>query len=240
MDKFITTIKKAIPLRAHVVKAVIFGAAWFFLPFWIFFLIALYMYFVPFFRPIKLLLPFAVLIFFSIAEPAGLPFAVLLSLVFYLILGIKDLIFIGRKSAHEILVLAIMFLTFIKFFAKFDNWGTVAGFVWMIVIAAVFFFLINEFLRFADRPDSSGGARIPPSIIAGISAIIIWQISLVALLLPINFFYQSALVFLTATMLMELAADYSAGILIKDKVLISFSIFFSFLVVILGLAQWGL
>ncbi len=227
--------------KREIIKALVFGAAWLILPFWVFLLVALYLYFFPFFRPFDLFLPFAILIFFAAIEPTGTLFALLLGVIFYLILGIKDLIFIGRKSAYEVLSLILMFLALMKFFSKFDSWGDPGAFFWIFLLAAIFFFLAKDFLRNSGKAGAeTRSAAISPSLAAGISAMVFLQISIATLFLPLNLLYQSALVFLMVAITLELAFDYSAEALSRRKILISFSIFFSFLVVILGAAQWGL
>lgn len=237
-------LKKIFPLRGAIGaawQAVFFAAAWLFLPFWLFLLAALYLYFIPFFGSFRLFWPFAVLIFFSAMEsPAFFP-AVLFGAIFYLILGIKELAFMGRKSAYEILVMTLAFFALIKFFEKFDSWESWPAFVWAVVLAAAFFLLARGFLKFSAAADARAlAAGFPASLAAAVSAVVLWQFTLAALFLPINFLYQAAAAFLVAAISLELVSDYSSGLLTRRKALIAASVFLSFMAVIMGLAQWTL
>jgi hypothetical protein len=232
-------IKSVISLRGLLFRAVVFGAAWLWLPFWLFLIIALYLYLAPLFRPAKFALPFLILLIFAAIEPPNVWLAVLFSSLFYLILGIKDLILIERRSAYEILVLTMFFFMAVKFFSRFDNWGSGAAFFYAALFGAVSFFLARDFLDYSCLPDPSDAyAGKRRDIFSGLLALMVWQFSLAALFLPLNFWYQSAIIFLAASVFLELGIGYLGKKSVRRASLVGFSVFFVVLVIILGSANW--
>lgn len=233
---------KSIFGRIHwslALKAAIFSLGWFFLPFWAFLLIALYFYFSPLFRPLTLALPFSLLILFAAAEPKGVPLAVFFAVLFYLILGIKDLILINRKESYEALVLLLSFLMFVTFFVRLDGGIDLRALPYSLATVTAFVFLALCFLRY-DLGFEEKNVRRRRNIALGLTGILLWQISLAALFLPINFLYQAAILFLAAAMALTLMADYFANRLSRQRILVDFSIALVVLVFILGSASWGL
>src|ERR1700722_12935955 len=103
---------KSISKQIHwslLARAALFALFWFFLPFWLFFLLALYLYFIPFFQERTLPVPFFILLLLTFIESPGIFFAVIFGLLFYYLLLIKNLVLIDRKSGYELFVLAITF-----------------------------------------------------------------------------------------------------------------------------------
>ncbi|MDO8536749.1 MAG: hypothetical protein Q7R94_00695 [bacterium] len=237
-----------------VLKSAAFGASWFFLPLWAFLVLAFYFYFIPLFKPLELSPPFFLTIFFAAIEPANVWLAIFFAVIFYLILGVKDLIFINRKSSYEVLALLLLFLTFIKFFSHFDSWDGNSAFFGAFFVSLVFFLLAEGFLRYGSSPEFSSGEmdvenKLPlerlvkikfAKIAAGIMAFCIYALILVLLFLPMNFLYQSALLLVVAAILFEFLIDYGQGTLVRKKLISGLSIFFVFLVIILESAQWTL
>ncbi len=222
-----------------VLRAAVFAIAWLYLPFWLFLLIVLYLYLSPLFQPLKLALPFLLLLFFTAAEPATVWRAVFFAVLFALILGIKDLIFIERKSAYEILILLLLFPLYIIFFSHFDSWQGFSPFASSLLISLVFFFLCRGFLRYGKDPSFDNIPRAA-SVAVGITSLMVWQLALAMLFLPISFLYQSAIAFLATVLLLEAIFHYIERSLVRERILLHFSVFFIFLVIILGSAHWGL
>jgi hypothetical protein len=71
------------------------------LPFWLFLIVALYLYFVPITGAHKVSAPFFVLLLISLFESQGILDAIIFAAIFYFILLIKDLLIIDRRSAYE-------------------------------------------------------------------------------------------------------------------------------------------
>jgi|GEM_PF-612936 len=224
-------------------RAVLFGAAWLILPFWAFSILALYLYFVPLFQPLKLGVPFATLLFFTYTLTPNIWFAILLLVIFYLILGMKDLILIDRIAAYEILVLLLLFLVFFGFFSWVTNLGIRSAPFKAVLPAGLFFFLARGFLYYPDSPPPL--LRVRKSgrwefLFIGLGAFMIWQLSLVLLFLPMSFFYQSALLFLVTLFFLELFPYHLRGELSRERILVNFSTFFILGTVILAAIEWSI
>src|SRR5882724_5769539 len=118
---------KSITGRIHwflLAKAAIFGFGWLVLPAWLFFALAAGLYFIPFFRPQKLLIPFLLVLGFALKAPVNFWAAIFLGCVFYCLLGIKDLVFIDRAAAYEVLVFLLAFLYIFAFFGVWNSWNS--------------------------------------------------------------------------------------------------------------------
>ena len=104
---------KSISRRIHwslLLRAGVFGFAWLLLPFSLFVLVALYLYFSPLAQSRGLAWSFFVLLLLMFLEPVGPLFAVIFGAIFFYILLIKEFVLIDRASAHEVTVLALSFL----------------------------------------------------------------------------------------------------------------------------------
>ncbi len=234
----LTSITKRIhwPL---LIKAAAFGFSWFILPFWLFLVIGIYFYFVPLFRPKDLAFPFAALIFFAYTEERSFLLAVLFAALFYLIIGVKDLILINRQSAKEVLSLLFALFLAVKFFSFADSWNrtSILGYSF---IASIFVFFLAKLFITSDL--ASGRETANKKTIISLLAVsfFIWQMFLVLVYLPLNFLYQSAIFIVTATIFLELFSDHIRSVLTRRKILLHFSIFLVFVATILVSAQWAL
>ena len=70
--------------------------------------------------------------------------------------------------------------------------------------------------------------------------ILMWQLIIVGLFLPLDFLYQSAIVFLLAAILIDLVPQYVFGELTRAKVLATGTVLFSLLVIVAASARWTL
>ena len=222
-----------------VLKAASFAAAWLILPTWLFLIIAIYLYFFPPFHSLRLILPFLILIFFSLTQASNVWLASFFGILFYLIIAIKDFSFIKRAEAYEMLIFLLLFGMSLRFFAYFGSWDDWSGFLYAFMVSAIFFLLSRGFLRFRAAYE---GNELPPKVMEklALGTLLLWQLFIVILVLPLNFLYQTALLFLISTILFETIFDHVSQKLSKKRILFNFSIIFSFLVVILGSARWNL
>ncbi|MBI3588793.1 MAG: hypothetical protein HY093_00020 [Candidatus Liptonbacteria bacterium] len=236
-----------------VVKALIFGGAWLVLPFWLFLLIASYFYFVPLFKPLKFIRPFS--IFLVLISPlfakASLGLAAVTACIFFLILGVKDLVFVNRKPKYEIAIYLIYLLLFWVFFSSFENWlgtGVVFG---SLGLAAVFFLLTRSFLNYEEilNPVSlemgvRGGSNLEgrkgegvysrETLAAVFVALLVWQLVWVLLFLPFNRIYQTATVFLMVVLVLETILAHFNHSLTRKRLLVNFTAIFVFMVLTLA------
>lgn len=228
------TTKIALSVRVLLIKAIALGLSWLVLPFWVFLALAAYFYLVPFFQPFKLFIPFLLIIAASVIVPYGFWFAVFLSVLFFLLLGIKNLILINRFENHQLMVFLILFLMFFGFFWHFENWQRWLTSLISLGIGLSFMFLFDEL---ADYTKENDGRK--KMFVSGLGAFLIWQVAMAVLFLPLNYFYQTALLFLFSVMLTDILIEYLAGKLDRTKILWDFSIFFVITVVMLASANWG-
>ncbi len=234
MEVRLRSISRTIPWSLTL-KAAVFGAAWLWLPFWLFLLLALGLYFVPLFNPGRLWWPFAAAIFFAALLAPNLWAALFLAGLFYMILGIKDLIFIRRAEAYQALVFLLFALAYLNFFARFGRTGA-AGLLpaslGLLLLAAL---LGKSLLRYGAAEET----RFPqdPLLIALLSFLLgAW--ALVLVFLPLNFFFQSAILLLGTVSAFELLLAYRVRVLSRQEILLHLSVFLSFLALALAGNTW--
>jgi len=220
-----------------LLKAAVFGLSWRIFPFPIFLLVALGLYLIPLFEPGKLILPFFLTLCLSAVLVPSFWAALVLAALFFFIMGIKDLILVNRGSAYETLTFLLLFLALLNFFARFDSWDSFLALVFASVLAIVFGFLlrgaVNYSLSFPEEKD-----RKKTDILVSLAAFLFWQAEITLLFLPLNFFYQTALLFLATVILVEIVIDHFSGSLTRAKMLSYFSFLFAFVAVILAGNTW--
>ncbi len=236
MEEKLKSISKTIPWSLAL-KAAAFGLGWYILPFWSFLLLGLGMYFIPLFQPVRLLLPFLLAVSFAAVLPYSPWAAVMLGVIFFFILGIKDLIFIRRGAAYETLVFLLLFLIFLNYFARFSVWNDWAGLALGILAAAASAFLLRGFILYRV-PAAGEWTRRKRFLLFSLAGLLLWQWQTVLLFLPLNFFYQTAILFLGAVALIELFLAYAQEELTKRKILVHFSFFFVLSSFILAANSW--
>jgi len=237
---------RSISKRIHwslILRALIFTAAWLLLPFWLFFFVALYLYFVPFFQSSRLAIPFFALVLLCLFTGSSVAFGIIFGLIFYLILLIKDLIVIDRRPAYEVVVLALSFFLFRELYMRFPGGATGGALFSSLFAALVFALLLGSFIDcFKGDALSSEEILRPegiPRVAKWLSFVLIWQALAIGLFLPLNFIYQSAVVFLVAVLLIEFVPGYLSGNFSRNQLITTSSVIFTLFVVVLGLAHWG-
>lgn len=241
MVEKLKSISRQIPWFLAV-KAFGLGLAWYFLPFWIFILAAFYFYLRPFYKPMKFIVPFTG--FLVLTSPIfferSLGMALLGGIFFFIILGVKDLIFVGRRHGFEVAVLFVSFLLFLVFFSRFEEWGADMV-LWSLAVFAVFFLLLKNLV---DYNDSLGSDQIEKGanglIYIFFSTFVLWQLSWVLFSMPISLVYKTALLFVTSFVFSEINIAYLQGSLSKRKILGNFSLVFIAFVLALTSNNWML
>lgn len=225
-----------------VTKAVAFGVTWLFFPFWLFLVVNIYLYLHRPLRVFKFLVPFFVLLV-AISPwitQKSLGMALVGAAVFFLVLGVKDLFFLKRRINYEVAVLILIFLLFLGFFGNFKEWLGVGS-----VIASFFLFFLLYGLIFGlfkyDLEEEFDGLKPDKRVktIVFSFTFFIWQMGWVYLFLPLGYFYQTALAFLVAAVLIGILSAHLKGALTPKRVLLGFSTFFVFTVLILAGVNWS-
>lgn len=232
---------KSISRQIHwslVLRAAVFALAWAWFPFWLFVLIALYLYFVPWFQAGRLAVPFFTLLLLCYLQTPGVAFAIIFAAVFYVLFLIKDLLIIDRRSAYELLVLALAFFLLRDFYAKFSEGLGGAALFCAFLAAAVLTLLLQSFMNafYNDAPASRSLKRAA----VWLSFLLLSQALIAGLFLPVDFIYQSALVFLVAVLLVELVPEYLFAGFSRTKMLATAMTVFTLFVIVMSSARWEL
>ncbi|MBM3256956.1 MAG: hypothetical protein FJY98_01340 [Candidatus Liptonbacteria bacterium] len=140
-------------------KAIFIALSWFIFPFWLFFLVANYFYWLPFFAAGVFLVPFVLTLLLSaVGEPTGWLLAGIGSL-FFLILGAKELAFIHRARVYEVLSVVLLFLGCLQI-ASFIQGKDQIGLPFIYLAVAFIFFLLRD-SAFRYERSHRGDAAIP-------------------------------------------------------------------------------
>ncbi|MCL4437431.1 hypothetical protein M1513_00080 [Patescibacteria group bacterium] len=216
-------------------KAVITAGSWLLLPFWVFVLVVFYFYFIPLFRPFKFIALFLSFLILAFLLPVNWAAALALAVVFFLILGIKDLIFIERRTVYEISVLLISLLAFISFFSiySFLDISSLKGVVLILILG---YFLLRGLIDYLRTGTDNRAVDLASFVIS----LIISELLLVLLIMPFDFYSRLALTFLVFILLLDLNIHYFERKLTNRKILIDFTIFFILAAVILASINLGI
>jgi hypothetical protein len=222
-----------------LLKAVIFGVAWWVLPFWLFLIIALYLYFVPNAGAGKVKAPFFVLLLISLLQHQNVLAAAIFAGAFYCILLIKDLLIIDRRSAYEVLMLVLSYMLIRGFFL--NTAGSLGGWTlfYSVIVAYAVSALVTSFIKNFPEGEPSYEVRVFRRMLGWMTFLLMWQLLVVGLFLPVNFLYQAAIVFLVAIIPISFV-QYIFGGFSRTKVLASGMVIFALLVIVLASAHWAL
>ena len=232
---------KSVLRRIHwslALKAVLFYAAWIFFPFWAAAVLAVVLYLAPFFKPRQFLVPFLLLLLLAYFLPSNFWNGAALAGGMYLILGIKDLVFVNRRVAYQTLAYLLFLPTYLHLFATLKNWQN-AAFIYLFLTGLIFLIVIRAFLNYSF-PLSDAAEIRKRWAIAGASALLIWQLSITLLFLPFSFWSQAAILFLAAAILLQNILDDAAGILERKKLIFRLVLFLGALAIVLLGNGWGL
>lgn len=242
MEAKLKSILKRIPWSLAV-KTLVFALAWWFLPFGLFLVVAGYFYLVPFFKPLRFLLPFlAILILISpLFFTKSLWTIVLGSAVFFIIQGVRELIFVERKAVYKAAYFILIFLLLSAFFSGFQNWIGWTAVLGSASVALVFFALLKHLTDYEDLPEKREKiGRRKEFVVQGLAAFFVWQLLWILLFLPLNYIYQSMLGFLAVAVLTELILAYVYFSLTRRKILANFTILFVFVIFVLASFSAGI
>jgi hypothetical protein len=205
------------------------------LPFWLFLVIALYLYFIPITGASKVGAPFFVLLLISLFEGQGIIDAIIFAAIFYFILLIKELIIIDRRSACEFLILALSYLLLRSFFLAVGGSFGLRALLYSLIVACAVSAMVGSFIKnFSEAP------RPFRRTLGLMSFLLAWQLVVVGLFLPLDFLYQSTIVFLVVAILIDLVPQYVFGELSREKVLATGTILFALLTIVAASARWRL
>ena len=190
---------------------------------------AIFLYIKPLFRTFELLLPFAVLAVVALLITNLIAWGVYFwiaviyfTALFFILLGIKDLVVVRREFWRRFLNLALIYPVFLLFF--FQN-ETSYGIKILLLFLALLI-LLKELLK----------KRLPTWVLALFLIEGVWAIAL----LPLGFISAANLAVLTYWTLTEFAINYQTGLLTRHRVLTHATIFVVLLVLIFAFSKWSL
>ena len=221
-------------------KSLGLACAWAFLSFPLFLAVAAFLYCVPLFDARRFRFLFLVMLGIAWFVPANFLSFVLLAALFFILCGIRYLLFVDRVYAYELLVFVFCIALSFIFFSHMDR---IEGDVMLgaAILAFVLFKLFQGFFAYAHASGvvQSGHERAA-LIFPALLSFILFELALALLFLPIHIFSQTAFLFLAAVSGIDMALDYVRGVRDERRVRIALSIFLSAAVLILLSNQWGL
>ena len=229
-------------------KAVIFSgllylsivySLWFMVALWAF---ALYFYFRSFFNIHQYLASFLTLLIASVLfinlpfTVYHLPFTIFFAFLFFLLLGIKNLIFIRREPLYYLLN-SLLFLTVFIYFFSSNNFDQ--PFWFLIKSLAIFsatFFLFKEFLT-VSVPVPLGSQK--RNLMAVGSAFLSLQFLWVIAFLPFRSLNTASLALLVALILEDFIVHHLSGTINRRIVLRNITMFLILAMIIFGASKWA-
>jgi len=243
---------------AQFFKAVVFGLAllsvqnhafgW--LSVTLFVLLALLMYIQPPYKTFSMLKMALLLITLSIAVTSEFAigfsslfpdtdlslsrvlFSAMFGTLFYVTLGLKDLVLVHRKEWFALLSVSLLYgATSLFFTANIGN----RFFVSAALLAIFFWFFIREYLVFYGSPRT----RLI-SVYTATLTLLLMQLAWIVSLLPIGFSNAASLTTISTVVVTEILSRYARGILTARYVRLLSVFFFSLTLLIFGVSDWTL
>lgn len=215
-------------------KAILAGLSWIYFPWWLSVFVLLGIYFVPLFQTRHLFVPFSIAVVLGWILPANAFAGLIIALEMYILLGIKDFIFINRKGALQVLTALFLAEAGVVVYSSPDNW-LFSSFMYSLLFGLVYYLLGKKIFEASSDNLRNGGK----SVVAVFSFLLV-QISFALNFLPISPLYKSLLLILASVILFEWQNFLFWGDLTKNKI-ISYSMFFVGLtILIFAGVSWGL
>lgn len=219
--------------------------------FWTFFLFiaaALYFYFNPLFEAKKYFSSFLIFLVVALLAVSHLPTAAgkwnflaaaLFGLFFFILLGVKNLVFINRLLIYELVNNFLFFSLFMTFFL-FDksNWFFLKYAAIFLAIFALFrtFLFSQNSLRRAEALSLPISAKI--NLFSASLAVLISQFILIAAYLPIGFLNLAAISLVAVLALKDLTISHLCGNLNRSVILKNTTMVLIFSVIIFIASKW--
>lgn len=210
-----------------------------------FMVIVVWLYVRPLFNTSLLLSSFSVLLFLSfwiiddLSYISSLPFPyvhwmiiAIVSFLFFLILGLKNLIFIRRKIFFIFLHCALVYMTLINFFL-IDKSSFFLG-KWLLFVL-IFYLLFYEFFFILAR-----GARDRIAFVSAICAVGIGEMMWIVSWLPLGFLNSSNLLMTTVLLIEDITTHHYRSMLTRNIVVKDFFIYGVLMAVIFATSTWSI
>ncbi len=211
---------------------------WFFIT--IFVLLGCYFYFVPNVNSRQFLASFLIILLFPaflrqfLDSGWFLTISLAYSAIFFVLLGLKNLIFINRRPIYCFLNGILVFTIFSLFF-----WSDKTGAFFFAKYVLVFFvslFLFKEFLNVSSESHSAQKNNLFAWSVSFLVLQIVWALSF----LPINFLNAGALTLLIVLIFQDFILGRISGSMDRKLILRNITIFIALTLAIFGASSWSL
>lgn len=219
-------------------KTALFAVTWLVLPGWVFALIALYLYLAPWFQPWRLMIPFGLLLVLALTTPASIWLAILLGVAFYLVIGVKDLVFVNRHEPYQILMTILVLLYSLRYAFPLEGESSLWWPFGLAIIVIALLWRLERIIRSAAT--QAEGQTTLRGILGPLLGVLVWQSGVLIGMAPLPPLYQAALMVLTIACLLEFLFQYVRGSLSQQSLRVQVPLFLGLFVVVLATAPWGL
>ena len=231
-------------LSPLALKAAIFGVLlllgignWLFAV--VFILVSFYLYFRPSLNGSQFILSFLVLLATSLLiikssfiVYGSLFIVVFFGFLFFLLLGVKNLIFINRQPFYYLFNGLLLLVIFISFFWSGNSQ---LFFIKYLLIFFAIAFLFREFLTFSIDGFSNSTKK---NLIVYGTAFLVLQLLWAITLLPISFLNAAGLALLIVMILQDFIVHHFSGTMSRQIVLRNVTVFLILSLVIFGASKW--
>lgn len=224
-----------------LVKASVWVLGWWFFPFWLFLILAFYLYFVPPLRSGQLFWNFFCILILSFFWRGDAFNGLLLGVLVYLLFGIKDLIFVNRKLVLEVLSIFGLFLLAFSIFQRIESWLSFKAVLGAMFLAGTFGFLFKSFKDYRELPKEISGGEDKIRVegfMTGVVVFVVFQLAFVLIVLPVPDMYKIVLFFATIVAIWEILQKYFDGTLTKRRVLVVGSVLLVIFILLLASNIW--
>lgn len=188
-----------------LVKSLIVAFGWIFLPFWLFLLISLFFYFYPPFQSLLFFLPFLVFLFLAKILTVNIFSFLLLIVLFYLILGIKDLIIINRFLAYQIFIYLLIFTCAFLFFLNFNS-GLNLQIIFYGFLLALLYFLFFKNINLFGIENNYDFKKYKISL--ALFSLFLFELILILNFLPFSFYFKTLIFAMVIILGYEIILNY--------------------------------
>jgi len=190
----------------------------------LFFIIAALLFFFPLFQTTSYFVPFVVFLFVGLLFIVRLPEQyfffgwLLLSALFYLLSGIKNLIIVDRLRSQLIFVFTLLFLALLMFFES--GRGAISPWIKIAALLLIEIVILNWLFKVTMPSVTKSQRRLSVGLMALVLAELSWAVGL----LPIGYLSSAALATLTIFIMLDLILRHFQGILSRRVILTNITI----------------
>lgn len=207
------------PILQLAFKSALVGLG-FFYSLWLGWLIAGWFYFRPSFNSSAFLSLFALFLFLSFMDPYLLVL-IILSVLFGILLGLKNMVLVNRQLWRSVLIFSLFYLSFLEFY-EIGNF--LFPLKWLLFVFIVWLLFVELFKGFLDQPHR---------VLSLTSALIIGELMWIINWLPIGFLSSANITILAVFLIADLAAYYYRKKLSQKLIIKGIVLFFILLILVL-------